>query len=232
MNSAAPASEFPGAFLDERGLNRQAVFDLAALPERITASLGDTCGYRQLILIGHAGRKLWTCVQAAGIGGEHPIDTFSRQSLEGFFAQYQPDRRFTIIFPGETPVGLQALGALAGWHHPSPFRIGVDAEYGSWFAYRVAALADTHFVPSVPVDRGNPCLNCAGQPCIAACPAGIAADGHIAISDCIEVRLQPESPCALNCLARQACPVGAEHRYDMAQIRHSASRSLRTIQGR
>jgi hypothetical protein len=222
-------SPFPAGFLDAAGLNRQHVFDLASLPAEVRATLGDTAGFDQLILIGHGGRRLWECVQASGIGGEHPIDDYCVQTIGRWFAEYIPGVHFRIVYPGETPVGLQALGKLAGWHHASPFMVGIDGKWGSWFAYRAVVLADSGFCPFLPADRSiciSPCASCPDQPCIAACPADAMAGGEFSLKRCAGHRLQPDSTCAYGCLARQACPVGSEHRYDEAQIRHSYSRSL------
>lgn len=219
-------SPFLPGFLDAAGLNRQHVFDLASLPDDVRATLGDTAGFRQLILIGHGGRRLWECVQASGIGGEHPIDDYCVQTIGRWFADQLPGRTFRIVYPGDRPVGLQALGKLAGWHHASPFMVGIDEQWGSWYAYRAVVLADTDFCPFFPLDRSNPCLSCSAQPCIAACPAGALDDARFSLAHCASHRLQPDSVCALGCLARSACPVGSEHRYDEAQVRHSYSRSL------
>ncbi|HLO62689.1 MAG TPA: hypothetical protein VK165_06955 [Azonexus sp.] len=219
----------PADFLDQAGLNRQHVFDLAALPADLAGRLAIQGGERQLILIGHGGRRLWECVQASGLGGEHPIDNYSTQTVERWFAACLPGHRYRILYPGEQPIGLQALGELAGWHQPSPIMVGVDRQWGSWYAYRAVVLADTDLQPSVAQSGRSPCLDCPGQPCIAACPAGALRNGRFNLETCSRFRLQPESPCAHGCLARQACPVGSEHRYEPAQIEHSYSRSLAAI---
>ncbi len=220
---------FPADFLNAAGLNRQFVFDLADLPGDIIAQLAPQAGERQLILFGHAGRQLWECVQTAGIGGDDPIDDYSVHTVERWFAEQVPGHRCRIIFPGEQAIGLQALGELAGWHQPSPIMVGVDKDWGSWYAYRAVALADTHFVASSPLANRSPCPTCSARPCVKACPAGALADGRFDLEACSRYRLQAGSPCALGCLARQACPAGAEHRYRPEQIAHSYSRSLAVI---
>lgn len=217
---------FPAAVLADAGLNRQHVFDLAALPADLRAPLGDTAGLRQLILLGHGGRRLWECVRRSGIVGEHPIDAYTIATVDRCFAEHLPACRYRIVYPGDAPLGLQSLGQLAGWHHRSPFMVGIDQEWGSWSAYRAVILVDSDFAPSPVVDRGHPCPTCRQPPCIAACPADALAEGQFSLEKCSRYRLQPDSPCATGCLARQACPVGAEHRYDAAQIRHSYARSL------
>lgn len=218
--------KFPAAFLADAGLNRQHVFALAALPAEVRAPLGETAGFTQLILLGHGGRRLWERVQAAGLDSEHPIDEYTIATVDRCFADYLPGRHYRIVYPGDAPLGLQSLGRLAGWHHASPFMVGIDGQFGSWSAYRAVVLADSDFCPSPVVDRGHPCASCANRPCIAACPAGALADDRFALDKCSRFRLLPDSPCAHGCLARLACPIGAEHRYDTAQIRHSYSRSL------
>ena len=222
-------NKLPKEFLDAAGLNRQHVFDLAALPAAITAPLAPLPNERQLILLGHSGRRLWQQVQAAGIGGEHPIDDYTLQTVRRWLADSLPGRHYRVLYPGEAPIGLQALGALAGWHQPSPIMVGVDAEWGSWYAYRAALLVDADFCPTPRVDRSSPCQDCTTRPCLAACPAGALAGGRFDLATCSRYRLQTDSACAVACLARQACPVGVEHRYEPAQIEHSYRRSLAAI---
>jgi ferredoxin len=230
MSEPSAASQpFPAEFLNRAGLNRQHVFDLAQLPPEVRQTLGATDGYRQLILLGHGGRQLWQCVKASGIVSEHPIDDYCRQTVARWFAKFLPDRRYRIIYPGEQAVGLQHLGKLAGWHQPSPFMVGIDAEWGSWFAYRAAILADSDFLPFFPVDRRSPCTSCASKPCIAACPAGALENGEFSLAKSVAWRKTENSPCQFTCLAREACPVGSEHRYSAEQLHHSYARSLQML---
>ncbi|WP_306605611.1 hypothetical protein [Azonexus sp.] len=225
---------FPGDFFSSAGLNRQHVFTLDALPAETLAPLNRQAGEQQLILLGHAGRRLWECVQTAGQGGEDPIDDYTSAAVDRCFAEFLPENHYRILYPGPAMIGLQALGKLAGWHHPSPFMIGVDRQWGSWFAYRAVVLSDTAFSPTTPVDRNkpentSPCLDCIARPCISACPAGATGE-HFQLEACSNERLRPGSACALGCLARQACPAGSTHRYSEAQIRHSYAKSLKILE--
>jgi NAD-dependent dihydropyrimidine dehydrogenase PreA subunit len=219
--------------LDEAGLNRQHVFDLQQLPPALRAPLSVQAHERQLILFAHAGRRLWERVQAEPVPLPHPIDTYSLRTVEQWLAQALPRARYRFVYPRGLPagqhVGLQRLGTLAGWHHASPFMVGVDARWGSWFAYRVAVLTDTALPASPTEDHGHPCEGCSAKPCISACPAHALDAGTMDVDACQQYRLQENSSCALACLARQACPVGAEHRYEDSQIRHSAAGSLQVI---
>lgn len=221
------------AQLDDAGLNRQHVFDLSRLPSALLAPLGAQAHERQLILFGHAGRRLWDRVQAEPARSDHPIDDYSMRIVEGWIAQAVADARFRFVYPRGLPerrhVGLQRLGTLAGWHHPSPFMVGIDAKWGSWFAYRAAILTDTRLPASPAQDHGHPCTGCRARPCLDACPARALDAGQMDMLACHRQRLTDDSPCALACLARQACPVGAEHRYEQSQIRHSSAGSLAAI---
>jgi len=222
-------SPLPAGPLAAAGLNRQHVFDLAALPAQITATLGATAGFRQLILLGHGGKRLWECVQAAGGAGGDPVDDHCARVVADWFSAELPGHRYRIVYPGSAPLPLQRIGALAGWHHPTPFMVGIDPEWGPWWAYRAVVLADTGFCPSLAVDRGSPCTSCQATPCITACPAAAMDGGRFALEQCIAYRMRDDSKCIHTCLARIACPVGSEHRYDDDQLRHAYSISLRTL---
>ena len=221
-----PAGTF--ADLDAQGLNLQAVFNLADLPLELRQQLPPDMlgGYRQLLLIGHRGRLLWQQVQQAQPADTDPIDSFTQTQVEAWLQRRLPGVRHAWVYPGAGMIGLQHLGALAGWHHPSPFMVGVHAAWGSWFAYRAVLLLDADLPPTPPLIDPAPCPSCASRACVAACPADALNAGQFSLAACSGYRLQPASPCAEGCLARQACPVGAEHRYETAQIAHSYRRSL------
>lgn len=220
--------------LRRAGLNLHAVFDAAWLPVQLATELqrdfAPAHDVRQLILIGNAGRALWSSVKAAQLASDDPIDDFSVGAVAQWFAEQLPGHSYTLLYPGDKPVGLQALGQLAGWHHATPFRVGILPGWGSWFAYRAALLADTALPPTAPLQVESPCLSCAARPCIAACPAQAMAGGEFALEACVDYRRLPDSRCAHACVARDACPVGREHRYDEEHMRHSYGASLRAIE--
>ena len=220
--------------LDRAGLNLQAVFDLDGLPADMAADVRarfDPDGrYRQLILIGHAGKTLWAEVVASGIDSADPIDDFSVATVERWFARRFPGHRRAIIHPGRNAVDLQALGRIAGWHHASPMRIGITERWGTWFAYRAVLLADTEIEPSAPMAGGSPCASCAHRVCVSRCPGSALAGGDFDLGKCVAHRKRADSSCRATCLARIACPVGSAHRYCAEQIRHAYSISMRAIE--
>jgi epoxyqueuosine reductase len=220
--------------LDRAGLNLQAVFDLEALPEKMAMEFRrhfDPRGrYRQLILFGHGGKAMWDAMQATGIRSDDPIDDFSVSQVERWFAEQFAGRNFLMVYPGDTPVGLQSLGRLAGWHHASPFMVGVNETWGTWYAYRVVMLADTAIEPTLPIPGESPCVSCVGRPCVSACLGRSMNEGAFSLEKCIAYRRLPSSRCKTTCVARTSCPVGSEHRYGDAQMTHCYSISMRMIE--
>ena len=222
---------FDNTLLNNAGLNRQAVFNIDDLPADITAPIKSSGGPgRQLILIGHAGRQLWDSIKASGVDSENPIDNFTIHTVRHWFAQYQAHNSYEILYPGPHPIGLQRLGQLAGWHHATPFMVGIDPQWGSWYAYRAVVVADTRFAPTRPIENAHPCNACHHRICIASCPAGALDGGQLDLGTCVAYRKQAGSRCKATCVARVSCPVGREHRYSDEQIHHSYSISMRVIE--
>ena len=220
------------AILAEYGLNLQAVFNLAELPSEILTAIEaveSTAGYQQLLVFGHGGPRMWQALAGSAFKrDEHPIDDFSADTVARFFTEENPANSYTLLYPQKQGViPLQQLGRLAGWHHASPFRIGVNARWGSWFAYRAVALADTSFAPTAPMPESSPCESCADKPCLSACP--VAVGDNIQLDACLDKRLEDASRCASTCLARLACPVMVKERYSQEQIVYHYARSLETI---
>lgn len=210
----------------------QAILSVDALGaqtrDRLAATI-DLAPWRSLVLLANAGPQLWREILRRGLSGEHPIDEFSVAEVERWWAVQAGDARRHMLYPGNAPVDLQALGREAGWHHPSPLMIGIHPSWGTWFGYRVALLTDAPWAPTVPERGAAPCDHCAVRPCRGACPAAAVGVSGLDLPTCLHFRTTAGSPCATTCLARLACPVGAGHRYDDGQIRHSYGESLRAI---
>ncbi len=223
------------AALDSAGLNLQAVIDLDELPADIFAEISTRFDpgrrYRQLILIGHGGKAMWTSLSASGFVSENPIDDYSVRTVTQWFAQQFPGNRCTIIYPGSDAVRLQALGKIAGWHHDSPMMLGINQEWGTWFAYRAVVLADTRLQPTRQVAGESPCLTCVDKVCIASCPGSALEGGEFDLGKCVAYRKRSDSHCKATCLARVSCPVGFAHRYCAEQLGHAYSISMASIEG-
>lgn len=219
--------------MSESGLNLQFVFNLQDLPPETTAALEQSSGeitlYRQLILIAHGGKTLWQALQHADVNSENPVDDFSTQLVQSWFDQSYAQVPYKIIYPGSRLLNLQEFGKLAGWHQTSPFMLGINAQFGTWFAYRAVVLAQTEFTPSTPEIGVSPCHSCVSQACIKACPAQAVEADVYRLQTCISYRLSPQSACENWCHARWACPVAESQRYTDEQMRYHYGKSLQVI---
>jgi hypothetical protein len=68
---------------------------------------------------------------------------------------------------------------------------------------------------SAPQFETGLCATCSGQPCLSACPVGAYSTAGFDLAACAtHLHTEAGQPCMqAGCLARRACPVGAEHRY-------------------
>lgn len=161
--------------LIDNGLNMQTVFNLSELPEEITSLIRcdpETIRFKQLIIFAHGGRRMWGSLQDSGFAdADEPIDSFSIDLVRRYFSEICSENTFEVLYPGSKQVvPLQKPGQLARWHHDSPFRVGVNLVWGSWFAYRVVVLVDAEFEPTFPLTAASPCFGCTDKPCLSACP--------------------------------------------------------------
>ncbi len=229
--------DFVFAPLTAAGLNLHAVFPLASLPTDVLVSLNlspqETAQFNQLIVIGNAGRSLWEVLSQPGVHGTDPIDEFVSKTVSTWIRETVQCSQWCQVFPGERLVALQRLGELAGWHHPSPFWVGINAAWGSWFAYRAVILTDSDLAITQAIEATSPCDTCTGKMCIGNCPAGaLYGNGETAserMQTCLEFRMLPGSACRKRCLARNACPIGTEHRYAEHQMTYHYLHSLDAI---
>lgn len=221
-------------FLAEQGLNLFASLPCATLPDDVVQAMRaediPLHDYTGLVLIGHGGRRLWQALTAFGMQTADPVDHFSRVMTRRFIDEFLGAPPVLMLYPTGYHIPLQKLGALAGWHHPSPLGLGINETYGVWFAYRTAFLTTLPLPPIQNPATTSPCDTCQDQPCVSACPAqAVQGIGQFQVANCIDFRLQTQSVCQDRCLSRLACPVAPEHRYDLAQLTYHYNRSLATI---
>jgi hypothetical protein len=236
--------------LSIQGLNLHAVFDLDKLPaellDKLELSKEQKVHYSQLILIGHAGRKLWTELVRSMPAIEHssnheliddePIDHYSHGHVTQFFKQRFSDSDYKVIFPTlvDTPfkLDLQALGQLAGWHQPSPMAIGINPEWGTWFAYRSVVLVNSQFATNFIQSTNSLCNTCDTKDCVSNCPAKAVNTNGFNLNACITYRKLKHSKCQDKCIARLACPVSTQNQYCTSQVRYHYLHSFKLISKR
>jgi hypothetical protein len=185
---------------------------LPALPD------GQAAG--TLLLVGNAGPALWPAFSAspqATDGQTHPLNRWTRHHLDkvaqsaGGMALYPFDA--TPVWP------FQRWAVRAEPVFPSPLGLLIHPQYGLWHAYRAAILLAPELHWPAPAPSASPCASCADQPCLSTCPTGAfstsgydvpACAAHLALSAGQECR-------GGGCLARRACPVGADYAQAPAQ---------------
>ncbi|MBR7801346.1 hypothetical protein [Undibacterium fentianense] len=236
--------------LRNAGLNCHAVFQVSDLPSDVYQTLLAACPsvdqFQHLILIAHAGRRFWQALKEKNkqcVGGLldaqnplhlHPVDTFSIDVVRQYFAQDWPHSAYEIVYPSLHRISLQKLGQLVGWHHTTPFMVGINPEFGSWFAYRALILANTTLA-TTPIVRSDtqahhsPCKTCVEKPCLHACPPRAIDSEKMDLQRCLDYRQQDDAACVSTCLARWICPVGFEHRYTEEQMAYHYEGSLKMI---
>jgi hypothetical protein len=173
-----------------------------------------------MVLLGFTGGEQWQhfarSAEAAD-GDPDPLDRWSRR-LIGLLA-----REFHALhfYPnGASPqLPFQRLAARCEPVHSSPLGLLIHERWGLWHAYRGAlGLPDVLALPARPRPP-HPCESCDGKPCLSGCPVSAFGGGAFDVKACVDhVRGAAGDECRLSgCLARRACPIGAEHRYSPEQ---------------
>jgi len=241
--------------LTQIGLNLQAVINLTALPlplqKSLQASSKNYHQYNQLLLLANGGKTFWQYFkryqqQHSDIfNSSDPIDDYCKLKSRQFIGQLLAKDCYELIYPFskksnfEQVIDLQALGKMVGWHHSTPFRLGINHKWGSWFAYRtvilmksnfeITEIVETNVVETNTAETKHPCLPCEKMPCVQNCPAKALSLNQLDLKKCLSYRLLDKSICKDKCVARLACPVANKQQYSLEQIQYHYLNSLRVI---
>ncbi len=217
------------AALQGDGLNLVGSLEVAALPVELLGSDALSDDLQSLLVVGHAGRGFWEGFVPNRPDSSDPVDDYSvARVLAHLPESIRAGSR--ILYPGDGQVALQRLGRLLGWHADSLLGVGIHPLWGTWYAYRAVLAVPVRLAESRSSPPQSACGECPGRACIAACPARAVSAQGTDLTRCSDFRLQPASACAYRCLAREACPVGSEHRYSGEQIRYHYGCSLAFLQ--
>ncbi len=175
-----------------------------------------------LVLVGNVGSSLWTAFSRspeAEDGASHPLNRWTQRVVSQIAAEVGASALFPFGGPPYLPFQRWAMRAepVAA----SPLGIHIHPDDGLWHAYRGAlAFADRLALPP-RVERPRPCDSCADRPCLSTCPVGAFTGRGYDVPACIGHIAGPAGTACLGggCLARRACPVGADFAYDAAQGR-------------
>lgn len=229
-----PASIIPE--LAESGLLLQAAMPLDELDDTTRRALADAdvdlTGFRSLVLLAQAGRRFWDREVANRTELADPFDERARTIVSDWFASTHPKARWLAVYPGDAHLPLGQLAARVGWGRSSPLGLTVNPTYGLWLAHRIAFVTDLTFdqPTTSPSVVAHVCDSCATTPCVPACPVGaVSLTSTYDVEVCARHRVDEGTNCALQCLARNACPAGAEHRYGDEQMAHHYGAGLGSI---
>ncbi len=174
-----------------------------------------------LVLVGMTAESGWSAFETARERAQrsNPLDRFSERVIGTLARELAAEALFPFRGPPWLP--FQRWAVRAERAAPSPLGLVIHANYGLWHGYR-GALSFAHAVTGLPqrVDWRSPCLDCAEQPCLRACPVdAFTAHGFSSAACAGQLGADPEPCLDAGCLSRAACPVAPQARYSLAQRR-------------
>ncbi len=176
-----------------------------------------------VVLLGFTGGLQWdhfAHASEARDGLPHPLDRWSRRVIGSLAREFGARDIYPSGTPG-APLPFQRLALRCEPVHQSPVGLLIHPRWGLWHAYRGALLLPHAIDLPPPAPGAHPCESCEVRPCLSSCPVGAfrpgafdldACRGHVLSDAGWECREQ-------GCLARRACPIGAEFRYGEDQAR-------------
>jgi hypothetical protein len=176
-----------------------------------------------VVLLGFTGGVQWPVFRdsaEARDGQPHPLDRWSRRTI-GSLARALGARDFYPSGMPASPVPFQRLAARCEPVHPSPIGLLIHARWGLWHAYRGGLVFDERLELPPAAPSSSPCDACRTKPCLSSCPVRAFESGSFDVEACAShVSSSAGAECReKGCLARRACPVGAEHAYAADQSR-------------
>jgi len=211
---------------------------LGSLPitdEDGVADLDEGVPVSGLLLVGNGGPSLWPVFSRSVEFADGLADPLDRWSLR-VGNELAATLGGRAIFPFEGPPFPPFLSwaARTGTAIASRLSVFMHRDFGLWHAYRFALAIPESSAPSrAGAAFESPCLQCADQPCLAACPVN-AFSGSLYRSDlCVDfLGRDTESACRrLGCASRRACPVGRAFTYVPEQARFHMDAFVKSQQG-
>lgn len=215
--------------LAEHGLLIPAAFNLTG--DDALQPVGLKFPAATLLLIGNVGSSMWQDFSESAEyldGLPDPLDRWSIRLADELSGEFGAVALFPFGGPPYHPfLSWAAKGEPA---FVSPLGLTLHPEYGLWHAYRFALafmdpieIGADHDPEGRATASEDRCLSCkklsAGRPpCLSNCPIDAFTDSGYRVRECAEfLARDPEHECNLKgCLARRACPVGQDYRYQDA----------------
>ncbi len=203
------------AAIERSGLAARGAFALDEADRR-----DDLSGLEAIVLVGAAGARGWSAFAGSPEARDRrpePLDRWSRRVVGALAAELAARALYPFGGPPHRP--FQRWARRAEPVHVSPLGLLIHPDYGLWHSYRGAlGFAEPIAIPAFAA-RPSPCDSCASRPCLGACPVGaFTTQGYDVAACAAHLRNEAARPCMDGgCLARRACPVGAEYAHGPAQ---------------
>jgi hypothetical protein len=176
-----------------------------------------------VVLLGNVGGSLWPAFSrwraGPGKGVASPLDTWSMELIRPLADSLGGQ----AYFPSERPwQPFQQWAMRAEGLRASPLGVLIHPEYGLWHGYRGAIGFAERIGRASTLFTSHPCDDCADKPCLKTCPVGAVKRNSFEVATCrTHIRSAAgQGGCMVaGCIARNACPVGAEYRYPPEQLR-------------
>ena len=172
---------------------------------------------KSILVIGNAGSALWPRFQQSSEYRDrqpHPLDRWSRRLIDQIAASQQLPAVYPFDGPPWQPFQQWARRANPNLT-PSPLGMLIHPVYGLWWALRGALLLPRPFEPPASSIASPPCEACETKPCLHACPVHAFTGDSYLVDQCAgHLRTSEGRTCEKkSCLARRACPIGEDYRY-------------------
>ncbi len=170
------------------------------------------------LLIGNT-RQLWPAfthafqTDATLASGGNPLDTYVTMRLTRLLTEATQHPTRIVFSHVTTPRAfpIQRLAESVGFAAISPSHLAIHPQHGPWFALRAVVVVDVTGPDAVPPDLERPCRGCSA-PCVPALERALAASGSPLSSAAVALHA------AEWVAVRDACPVGKQARYGVAQL--------------
>lgn len=189
-----------------------------------------------VLLIGNTSPLMWQKFQDSETGRtalagceDEPLDTWTKSVVDR--VAHGLSARAVYPFEGPPFQPFLTWAMRADSVSQSPLGLTIHPTYGLWHAYR-AALLFSEVVPiSSPRSADTPCKSCAHQRCLSTCPVDAFGTGTYDVPRCLEhLSTDAGTRCLeCGCLARHACPIGAQSAYAPAQAEFHMKAFVRRV---
>ncbi|KMW58210.1 Ferredoxin [Candidatus Rhodobacter oscarellae] len=176
-------------------------------------------GRRTLVLLGPREPGFWAAFTDSPEyqdGSAHPLDRWSTRVITALAEELDAEPLFPFGGPPYQPFISWAMRSGRAWQSPAGPLVHDTA--GMMVSYR-GALAMRAKI-SLPARPGKPCVTCATQPCLNACPVdALSAQTGYDLAACHGfLDTAAGADCmSRGCAARRACPVSQNHARQEAQ---------------